>query len=146
MVDSVEPDGDRVKVDRRRLDGETDSPTLPAGDTSGGSERAERESSLWLRGDEGEDKSRCDAQPGFDLWTVGGQFCNVELGVLIDVFKVLGVPAGGRADGLLLEGDAAQKTTQTTIRVLVAFSAMRSHSFFIKNRARWGAFHRCRDY
>lgn len=44
-------------------------------------------------------------------------FCDVEVGVLINVFEVLGVSAVGRADGLLLEDEAVQKITQITIRI-----------------------------
>lgn len=42
-------------------------------------------------------------------------FCDAEVGVLIDVFEVLGVSAAGHADDLLLEDDAVKKITQITI-------------------------------
>lgn len=68
---------------------------------------------------------------------MGGQFgfCDVEVGVLINVFEVLGVSAVGRADGLLLEDEAVQKITQITIRILVALVSFCSHIFFFLKKA-----------
>ena len=51
-------------------------------------------------------------------------FCNVEVGVLIDVCEVLEISAMVHADGLLLEDDAVQNKRQTTTRILVAFAGM----------------------
>lgn len=44
--------------------------------------------------------------------------CDVGVGVLIDVFEVLGESEVGHADGLILDDDAVQKITQTIIRTL----------------------------
>lgn len=89
-------------------------------------------------GDEEKDNNRGDPWSGFDLWTVGVQLDirDVGVGVLIDVFDVLGDSEVGHADGLLLE-DTVQKATQTTIRILVAFAGKWSHKLFIiKTHAR----------
>lgn len=89
-------------------------------------------------GNEEKDNNRGDPWSGFDLWTVGVQsdICDVEVGVLIDVFGVLGDSEVGHADVLLLE-DTVQKVTQTTIRILVAFAGKWSHKLFImKTHAR----------
>lgn len=125
---------------------------LATGETSGGNETGECEDlgiSVWECADKGEDKICIDPRSGFDLWTLGRQlgFCDVEVGVLIDVFEVLGVSAVGNADGLLLEDDAVQKIRQTTMRILVAFAGMWSHNSFIKEKHTLGSyFYRYRDY
>lgn len=54
-------------------------------------------------------------------------FCDF-VDVLIDVFDILGVPAVGYADGLLLEDGTVQKRIQI-IRTLVAFVGVQSQCF-----------------
>lgn len=134
----MELEGEAVNVDLREkgMDGEGERWTfgisglaLAKGETSGSNETGECEDlviSLWECGNEGEDKSRGEPQLGFDLWTAGEQLglCDVEVGVLIDVFEVLGVSAVGHTDGLLLEDDAVKKIIQITIRILIAFADM----------------------
>ncbi len=124
----MELDGETVNVDLREndMDGEGEGCSSGTGGlalakgTSGGNEAGECEDSgISVRecGNEGQDKSCGGPRSGFDLWTLGEQFgfCDVEVGVLINAFEVLGVSTAGHADGLLLEDDAVKKITQITI-------------------------------
>lgn len=137
----MELDGETMNVDLRGKvkDGEEEicssgsgDLVLAKGETSGEYETEEWEDLgilVWESADEEEDK-RVDPWSGVDFWTFGEQvgFCDVEVGVLIDVFGVLGV---GQVDGLLLEGNAVQNIRQTTIRILDAFAGMWLHNLFI---------------
>lgn len=99
----MEPDGETMKVDLREKDGEGERCSsgisglaLDKRETSGGKETGaygDLGISVWECSNKGEDKSRGDPQSGFDLWTLVKQlgFCDIEVGVLIDVFEVLGV-------------------------------------------------------
>lgn len=63
--------------------------------------------------------------------------CDVEVGVLIDVFDVLGVSAVGHADGLLLEDDAVQKNKTNNNKDISCFCRC-GQIFFLKYN---GLFH-----
>lgn len=106
--DSVELDGETVKVDLREqeLDGcSSGDVALVRGDKGGENEWGKLREDLEVLGvewgNEGEDESCGDPWSEFDLWTPGEQVGSLsvfEVGVLIDVFEVLGVSVMRHAD------------------------------------------------
>jgi len=115
-----------VDLSEKDMDGEgercsfgVDDLVLAKGDTSDGNERGDENLriSTW--------ESCGDPWSAVDLRTVVEQldFCDFEIGVLIDVCEVLGVLAVGH-DGILLEDNAVEKITHNIKDVSYCYSHM----------------------